>query len=591
MRTGAPLPPSWWDECHSRRSSATNWRRQPAGRAPTLVCPCGWPWGQGFMAIKLIHHFGQGTPGIAATGICRTAYRQGVRPRGLNAGLRPVSCCPKRWFCMIITLRSRCGFTFGHVGSIHRKHGYCRGLELAVEIVKPQLPVCRCPTCHISGNDPGTSFRYTSGVWMFFLVHAVVFVPGHAPPEKRTRESPITRQKHAKRTRIFKFVQDSHKRIPVFDKILQLITRKLPISNILTVCAPDKPTAFLPTCGRATDTPSAPKGGTQEDGDFASVSPKAASSNASSVIKIDIVNPMPPGNQRSATCFQRRPSGQRSPNPIRRRGTKRPRYPKACPAPDPAKYPDWPHTGQKRPGFCCKKRLQTGTKAFFASPLAEGNRKGSSTPYGGVYTPKAHIKYAHCQHPAASPPSSAKHPGPGRGSTTKANRYKNGASREWRPDHRSNARAAKRVRQRPTSPQIKDHEEDLKLFRDEADKGKNRNKAWAGGKLPSWKRPCNWHRNPKMGEITKTKYHEKERRKKEAPRFHSAARSYGEKPGRGNQGRSFIGSVAKTVLVGLVASLAIRFIPDRLDAMHEGRPATCRRSEADTDREKVKTKA
>lgn len=34
---------------------------------------------------------------------------------------------------------------------------------------------------------------------------------------------------------------------------------------------------------------------------------------------------------------------------------------------------------------------------------------------------------------------------------------------------------------------------------------------------------------------------------------------------------SFLGSVAKTVLVGLVASYAIRFIQNRLDAMHEDR--------------------
>lgn len=34
---------------------------------------------------------------------------------------------------------------------------------------------------------------------------------------------------------------------------------------------------------------------------------------------------------------------------------------------------------------------------------------------------------------------------------------------------------------------------------------------------------------------------------------------------------SFFGSVAKTVLVGLVASYAIRYIQNRLDAMHDDR--------------------
>lgn len=54
---------------------------------------------------------------------------------------------------------------------------------------------------------------------------------------------------------------------------------------------------------------------------------------------------------------------------------------------------------------------------------------------------------------------------------------------------------------------------------------------------------------------------------------------------------SFIGSVAKTVLVSLVASYAIRFIQNRLDAMHEGRGEHADEGEADTDTEKVKAKA
>lgn len=52
---------------------------------------------------------------------------------------------------------------------------------------------------------------------------------------------------------------------------------------------------------------------------------------------------------------------------------------------------------------------------------------------------------------------------------------------------------------------------------------------------------------------------------------------------------SFLGSVAKTVLVGLVASYAIRFIQNRLDAMREDHGNA--EEEADTDLEQANAKA